>query len=58
MCTLCLRLVAVHGYDQAIQTKPARHDTEFWLERHIGEHKKAFRRLDVTRNLNFLEKKE
>lgn len=50
MCTLCLRLIAVHGYNQEVKTGPARHTTEYWLERHIGDHKKAFRRHGITTN--------
>lgn len=50
MCTLCLRLIAVHGYNQENKTGPARHNTEYWLERHIGDHKKAFRRHGITKN--------
>jgi hypothetical protein len=50
MCTLCLRLIAVHGCNQEDKTGPARHTTEYWLERHIGDHKKAFRRHGITKN--------
>ena len=39
-CTINLRLLAVHSYDQEIQTGPIEHTLEFWVERAIQRYKK------------------
>ena len=39
-CTINLRLLAVHSYDQEIQTGPIKHASEFWVERAIQRYKK------------------
>ena len=39
-CTINLRLLAVHSYDQEIQTGPIKHTLEFWVERAIQRYKK------------------
>jgi hypothetical protein len=39
-CTINLRLLTVHSYEQEIQTGPIKHTLEFWVERAIQRYKK------------------
>ena len=39
-CTINLRMLTVHSYEQEIQTGPIKHTLEFWVERAIQRYKK------------------
>ena len=50
MCTLNLRLLVVHSFDQEDETGPILHTLEFWIERVIQRLKKYVKD-HVVRNL-------